>query len=88
MCASKKKTAGHQPMEVMGEVIIRPFAEGSKSEHNAVFIQSSEGTFLLRRQGGNPFRDESLEKLAGKQVKVKGLLDKNLFLAKEIEVLE
>jgi hypothetical protein len=88
MCASKKKTTGHQPKEVKGEVIIKPFAEGSKSEHNAVFIQSSEGTFLLRRLGGNPFHDESLEKLAGKQVKVKGLLDKNLFLAKEIEELE
>jgi hypothetical protein len=88
MCADKKKTTGHEPMEVLGQVIIKPYATGSKSERNAVFIQSSAGTYLLRRQGGNPFHDDSLEKLEGKQVKVKGLLDRNLFLAKEIEELD
>lgn len=87
MCADKKNKTSHQLTEVTGEVIIRPIAEGSKSERNAVFIQSAAGTFLLRRQGGNPFHDDALEKLAGKQIKVQGLLDKNLLLAREIEEL-
>lgn len=88
MCADKKKNEGHQPAELTGEVIVKPFATGSKSEHDAVFLQSAEGTYLLRKQGGNPFYDASLQKLVGKQVKVKGLLDRNLLLAKEIEELE
>lgn len=88
MCADKKKNAGNLPCELTGEVIVKPFATGSKSEHDAVFIQSAEGTFLLRKQGGNPFYDPMLQQFVGKQVKVKGLLDRNLFLAKEIEELE
>ena len=63
-----KKTSKESQVELTGSVIIRAFAEGSKSEHDAVCLQTIEGTFVLRRIGGNPFNDEVLRDLVGKRI--------------------
>ena len=63
-----KKTPKVSQVELTGSVIIRAFAEGSKSEHDAVCLQTIEGTFVLRRIGGNPFNDEVLRDLVGKRI--------------------
>ena len=71
-----KKTAKESQVELTGSVVIKPFAEGSKSEHDAVCLQTMEGTFVLRRVGGNPFHDDVLLDLVGKRItshgKIKG----------------
>jgi len=56
----------------VGKVTRKPFAVGSKSEHQAVVLETDRGEFVLRRQGGNPFRDAELEKLVGKRIRCSG----------------
>ena len=52
----------------VGRVVEEPVARGSKSEHSAVQLVTAAGKFVLRRPGGNPFRDPVLEGLVGKQI--------------------
>jgi len=54
--------------EFCGKVTKEKFAAGSKSEHDAIFLESDKGRFVLRRQGGNPFSDPELDKLVGKSI--------------------
>ena len=67
-----------------GKVIQKIFGENSKSEHNAVYLQTDDATYQLRRLGGNAFSDPMLSKLVGKNITATGVLTGMLFLAKEI----
>ncbi len=55
-------------MKIKGEVFQKRYAPGSKSDHNAVMIRTADGEFKLRREGGNPFRDPTLDALVGKRI--------------------
>ncbi len=66
--------------EVIGKVVKGPFAVGSKSEHEAIFLNSKRGRFVLRRPGENPFCDPELEKLVGRTIRCRGKIDDYLFL--------
>jgi hypothetical protein len=59
-------------MKFQGKVVRHPFAIGSKSEHQAVALLTSEGPLKLRRAGGNPFVDPELEKLVGREIDCDG----------------
>lgn len=59
-------------MTFNGTVIKKMFARGSKSEHEAVYLVTDQGEFVLRRRGGNPFSDSELDKLVGKQIRCEG----------------
>jgi hypothetical protein len=59
-------------MGITGRVVKKPFAAGSKSEREAILLITEEGEYVLRRQGGNPFYDQELEKLVGKKIEVDG----------------
>ena len=59
-------------MRYHGKVARQPFAAGSKSEHEAVVLQTPAGPLKLRRAGGNPFRDPELEKLVGREIVADG----------------
>jgi hypothetical protein len=69
-----------------GKVIKKTFAKGSKSEHEAVYIDTGDKTYKLKRAGGNPFFDQALEDLVGKQITATGKLDDYLFVFKEMKV--
>jgi len=58
--------------EFVGKVTKRPLAIGSKSEREAVRLDTDKGSFVLRRVGGNPLFDPELEKLVGKTIKCTG----------------
>jgi hypothetical protein len=76
-------------MQFTGQVIKKTFATGSKSERAAVLLATDAGEYVLRRQGGNPFHDEALEKLIGKQIVAEGVLTGyTLLLASWKEVAE
>jgi hypothetical protein len=60
--------------EFIGRVTKGPFAKGSKSEHNAVCLDTGKASYVLRRQGGNPFQDPQLLKLVGKRIRCEGEL--------------
>jgi hypothetical protein len=55
-----------------GTVKKRLVAPGSKSEREAVVLETDEGHFVLRRQGANPFQDPELEGLVGKRIRAEG----------------
>lgn len=71
-------------LELQGKVVLKKFAEGSKSEHDAVFLETDDHSYQLRRLGGNPFDDPELKAMVGKKVKAKGLLNDQLFIAHEL----
>ena len=58
--------------EVVGEVFRKLYAPGSKSERVAVMLKVGDEELLLRRAGGNPFQDDVLEGLVGKQIRARG----------------
>ena len=68
-----------------GKVIKKTFGKGSKSEHEAIYIDTGEKAYKLKRVGANPFYDKTLEDLVGKQITATGKLDDYLFLVKEIK---
>ena len=57
---------------LIGHVIQIKFAKGSKSEHDALYLDTGKEKFKLKKRGGNPFYDESLAIFIGKKVKLVG----------------
>ena len=55
-----------------GTVTRQSVAEGSKSERDAVVLETGQGQLILRRQGGNPFQDPELDGLVGKRIRAEG----------------
>ncbi len=70
-------------MERSGQVIRKQVARGSKSERPAVMLQTPDGEYVLRIQGGNPFHDPRLEELVGKRIVAQGELHGYTFLMKD-----
>ena len=67
--------------EATGRVTSHLTAKGSKSERQAVFLETdNEGSFLLRRRGGNPFFDPILQNLVGKTIHCRGILTEHTFI--------
>jgi hypothetical protein len=74
-------------MELSGQVIKREFGKGSKSEHDAIVLDTGKEQYVLRRRGGNPFSDPELEKLVGKKIRCHGeLVGYTFFLTQWEEV--
>jgi hypothetical protein len=61
-------------MELKGKVVKQPFGLGSKSAHDAVMLVTPDGTYRLRKAGGNPFQDPDLDHLVGQEIVLKGIL--------------
>ena len=71
-----------------GMVVKRAIARGSKSEHDAVLLESERGTLILRRRDGNPFVDPVLDALVGHRVRFKGELTELAFFVREWTVID
>ena len=61
-------------------------ATGSKSERQAMFLATKDGTYVLRRRGGNPFFDPVLERLVGKTIHCKGILTEHTLIISSWDV--
>ncbi len=70
-----------------GAVTRGPFGTGSKSERMAVWIETAEGRFVLRRKDGPAFDDEALDKYVGKRVTCRGFVVGYSVLADKIDVV-
>jgi hypothetical protein len=57
---------------VEGEVVRRMVGTGSKSEREAVVLDTPERSYLLRRREGNPFADPVLDQLVGQRLRLVG----------------
>lgn len=88
MSAGKKnqEKLAHNKVELTGKVSKGPFGKGSKSAHEAIYLKSDKGDFVLRRKGANPFSDPELDKLVGKTVRATGMIADYLFLADDVEL--
>lgn len=67
-------------MKLKGTVIVKPFGKGSKSEHDAIWFKTENGEYLLRELGANPFNNEKLQALVGKELTLEGIIEDNKFL--------
>jgi hypothetical protein len=45
-----------------------------------VVLKTENGTFVLRRMGGNPFMDSTLEGLVGQRLAFRGYVEDTLFI--------
>ena len=70
-----------------GAVVRGHFGSGSKSEREAVWLETAKGRFVLRRKEGPTFDDRALEKYVGKRVKCDGFIVGYTLLAERIEIL-
>jgi hypothetical protein len=52
-----------------GRVVRKRVGAGSKSDHSAVVLETATSDLVLRRQGGNAFRDPLLEELVGRRIR-------------------
>lgn len=75
--------------EIVGRVIRRPFALGSKSERVAIILQSEgRNDLVLRLQGGNAFYDPALDAFVGRTVRCKGRVHGYTFIAVDCQIIE
>jgi hypothetical protein len=61
-----------------------PFATDSKNKRNAIWIETDEGHFILRRKGGPSFGDRSLDVFIGQRVRRDSLITGYTVLAERI----
>lgn len=76
--------AGNE-MKLKGKISVRNSGQGSKSDHTAVYLDTDEGSYLLRKKNTNPFENPDLKQLEGREVTVEGTIDKYIFFAHTIE---
>lgn len=75
-------------MLLKGKVVLKTVARGSKSEHIAPMLVTSDRELVLRRQGGNPFRDPELDSLVGLEIEVEGQQHDYAFIFNHCRVTE
>lgn len=71
---------------VTGTVVKKNFGGSSKSEHEAICLETKTVSYKLTLMGANPFHDDRLEKLVGRQVTVRGRVTDYLLIATEVNV--
>lgn len=52
-----------------GLVVRKRFGAGSKSDREAVVLQTEDGELVLRLKGGNAFSDPQLDELVGHRIR-------------------
>jgi hypothetical protein len=84
-------TADPRPQRVdalLGQVVAGPVGAGSKSERSAVWIETAQGRYLLRRQGGPSHGDATLDRHVGQRVLCSGFIVGSSLLAERIDVVD
>lgn len=80
MCADSTP-ADDGPVELHGRVERAALAQGTKSAHAGMVLVLADGSrHVLRRAGGNAFRDPYFEAMEGQAVCLRGRLRAGFFL--------
>jgi len=74
-------------VNLRGRVTKKLLYAGTKSEHEGLVLVSAEGEFKLQRKGGNPFWDDVLAELEGKEIEAEGTLRETRFTMSRWTVL-
>ena len=73
-----------QTQRIAGTVARALISPGSKSDHRGVVLRTARGDeFILRRAGGNAFRDETFEALVGTTITGTGILVGQTFIMQD-----
>ena len=83
--SANKKAGKNKSIALSGKVVTKKFADGSKSEHDALYLETAQGSFVLRQPGANPFEENPFTALDGKEVTATGMIDKYIFFATKVE---
>jgi len=75
-------------MRLRGRVIKKLLYTGTKSEHEGIAFTTPKGMFKLRRRTGNPFWDETLAQLEGKEIEGEGIIRSNQFIMDHWKIIE
>jgi hypothetical protein len=75
-------------MKLRGRVTKKLLYAGTKSEHEGIALTTTQGLFKLRRRAGNPFWDETLAQLEGKEIEGEGIIRSNQFIMDHWEIIE
>ncbi|MFZ0328061.1 MAG: hypothetical protein WBP64_13170 [Nitrososphaeraceae archaeon] len=71
-----------------GRIKLGQYGTGSKSEREAVFIETADARYILRRKTGPVFNDTMLTEYVGHEVDCDGFLVGKTLLAERIEVVD
>ena len=71
-----------------GTVLRAALGTGSKSERQAVWLDTAQGRYVLRRKDGPSFGDSALEMWVGREVACSGFIADYLLLAEHIEAID
>ena len=78
---------GPQRVEaITGAVVRAPFGTGSKSERDAIWLDTGDRRLVLRRKDGPSYGDQALDKFVGKRVTCDGFVVGYTLLAEQITV--
>ena len=75
-------------MKLRGHVTKKLLYAGTKSEHEGITLTTLQGELKLRRKGGNPFWDETLAHLEGKEIEGEGIIRGNQFIMEHWVVID
>jgi hypothetical protein len=73
--------------KLRGRVVRRLYGKGTKSEREAVLLETEDGAFLLRKRGGPSFGDSSFDALVGELVECTGTLLETTLLVDRVDVV-
>jgi hypothetical protein len=71
-----------------GRVTQGEYGKGSKSERDAVFIETPDARYILRRKTGPVFGDTALTQYVGHDVECDGFIVATTLLAERIEFVK
>ena len=82
--------AGERPRRIeglTGAVVRGPFGTGSKSQRQAIWLETADSRLVLRRKDGPTFGDRALDRYVGKRVRCDGFIVGYMLLAERIDVV-
>src|SRR5688500_3608852 len=85
MSANKRVGKKNSSIALSGKVVSKKFGEGSKSEHEALYLETDQGSYVLRQPGANPFQENPFTGLEGKEVTATGTIDNYIFFATKVD---
>jgi hypothetical protein len=72
-------------VHLRGRVVCRVVGRGSKSEREAVLLETADGALLMRRRRGPSFGETGFEPLVGKTVACSGTIVGQTLLVDAVE---
>jgi hypothetical protein len=70
-----------------GDLVRRRVGSGSKSERDAVMLETVDRDYIVRRRGENAFADPVLDALVGQHVRLEGTATETTFLVDRVELV-